>query len=381
MRQGERARDGDGRHGARQRERRDDEHLASLCEIDDAVRHRDVQLQWRIGVDDGVDVGTRSKLLPRDPVGETDELEIVGHLAVPAREDERDLVGEHELRARHVQMPHRHRHVLRLGRATEHVDDFEALAQLHDVAEILERAGAATASGVHDIRRPRCGREGDAALAERHMPLRIHGMQRDVVRRACQRGGDECAVEAHDLRGFVHRRAGVAIAHACIGRQHLHPLRLENDERRLVNGGDLIVRKHPHRLEGIAQMAIGARAIEDGVARFGRSAAPSAPSLRLVGLFHAPIIGKTRERRLLGRRYFARAAISFFDTPAAPMHLSDMRDPLVADEGAAHRRRANDRFRQVIGSGAHLRASLDDRGIDVRIGSPRAARRTECERA
>src|ERR1700688_5120388 len=55
-----------------------------------------------------------------------------------------------------------------------------------------------------------------------------------------------------------------------------------------MNGGDLIVGKHFQRHEGIAQMPVGARAVEDGVADVGaRWAAPAASTLRLIGLFHA----------------------------------------------------------------------------------------------
>ena len=39
-----------------------------------------------------------------------------------------------------------YRDILRFGRAAEHMDDFEALAQLHQVAEILERSGAPAAA-------------------------------------------------------------------------------------------------------------------------------------------------------------------------------------------------------------------------------------------
>src|ERR1700676_5196666 len=55
-----------------------------------------------------------------------------------------------------------------------------------------------------------------------------------------------------------------------------------------MNGGDLIVGKHFQRHEGIAQMPVGPRAVEDGVADVGaRWAAPAAATLRLIGLFHA----------------------------------------------------------------------------------------------
>ena len=120
------------------------------------------------------------------------------------------LSREHELRARHVQMPDRHGDILRLGRAAEHVNHLEALAQLHEIAEILERARATAAGRVHDVRRSRRRAERDASRVERHVPLGIDGVQRDVVRRGRERRGDEPAVEPHDLRRLVDLGAGVA---------------------------------------------------------------------------------------------------------------------------------------------------------------------------
>ena len=179
--------------------------------------------------------------------------------------DERDLVGQHQLRARDLQVPCAYREVLRLGRSAQHVDDLEALAQLHQVAEILERAGTAAALAVHDVRRSRGRRKRHVAVVQRHMPLRIDRVQRDLARCARQRCRDEGAVDAHDLARLIDARAGFPVHPACIGGQHLHALGLEHDERRFVHRRDLVVRKHPHRRERIAQMAVGPRAIEYGM--------------------------------------------------------------------------------------------------------------------
>ena len=42
------------------------------------------------------------------------------------------------------------------------------------------------------------------------------------------------------MRRLIDLGAGVAVAHSSIGRQHLHALRFEDDERGLVNRGDLV---------------------------------------------------------------------------------------------------------------------------------------------
>src|SRR5580658_3842544 len=96
-----------------QGERRDDEYLSGRGELEDAVTHRDVELQRRVGVDDGGYVRTRTKFLRGEPVSDPDELEIVGDLRRAARVDLGNLVGEHQHRTRGFQMPELHRHVLR----------------------------------------------------------------------------------------------------------------------------------------------------------------------------------------------------------------------------------------------------------------------------
>ena len=63
-------------------------------EIDDALGHRDVQLQRRVGVDDRVGVGPLSELLRAQPVRDLQQREVVGDLLAAAGEDERYLVGQ-----------------------------------------------------------------------------------------------------------------------------------------------------------------------------------------------------------------------------------------------------------------------------------------------
>src|SRR6266478_3136650 len=158
------ARDRHRRHRSGQREMRDDEHLARGCEINDAVGHRYVELQRRVRIDDGVGVRTRAELFGRNAVREADELEVVGDLLAAAREYEGNLVAEHELRARDLEMTDVDGNVLRLGGPAEHVDHLEVLTQLDQIAEILERAGAPSAGRIHDVRRPRGRRECHALV-------------------------------------------------------------------------------------------------------------------------------------------------------------------------------------------------------------------------
>jgi hypothetical protein len=128
-----------------------------------------------------------------------------------AREYEGNLVAQHELGASHVQMANVHGNVLRLGGAAEHVDDLETLAQLDQVAEVLQRAGAPITGRVHDVGRPRGRRECHAAIRQRDVALGVDGVQGDVARRGGQRGGYQLAPDAHDLRCLIDVGAGLSV--------------------------------------------------------------------------------------------------------------------------------------------------------------------------
>ena len=68
------------------------------------------------------------EFLRRNAVRQANQFEVVGDLAVTTRKDEGNLVGQHQLSARHFKMPYVHGNVLRLGRAAEHVNHLEVLA-------------------------------------------------------------------------------------------------------------------------------------------------------------------------------------------------------------------------------------------------------------
>ena len=170
------------RHRSGERERRDDQYLAGGREIDDAVRHGNVELQRRIRIDDGVRERPRAKFFGRDAVRQANELEIVGDLAVAARKNKGNLVAQHQLRACHLQMADIDRNILRLGRAAEHVNHLEALTQLDQVAEVLECSRAPPARRVHDIGRSRSHCECDAAVRQRYVSFRIDGVEGDIAR-------------------------------------------------------------------------------------------------------------------------------------------------------------------------------------------------------
>jgi len=185
-------------------------------------------------------------------VGEPYEFEVVGDLLVAARKNERDFVAEHQLGAGHFEVAHVDGNVLRLGGAAEDMNHLEVLTQLDQITKVLERSGTPASRRIHDVRRPRGRRECDALVRQRHVTFRIHGVQRDIARRSRKRSADQFAGEPHHQRRFIDLGTGVAIQNARILRQYLHALRFKHDQRRLVNGGDLVIGEHFHRLERIA---------------------------------------------------------------------------------------------------------------------------------
>jgi hypothetical protein len=119
-----------------------------------------------------------------------------------------------------------------------------------------------------------------------NVPVRVHRVQRNIARRAGERSADQLAGQPHDLRRLFDFGTGVSVPDPRIGRQHLHALSFQHDERGFVNGSHLIIGEYLHRREGVAQMTIWARAVEDRMAGIGASGSASVASAnRLFRLF------------------------------------------------------------------------------------------------
>ena len=203
------------------------------------------------------------------------------------------------------------------------------------------------------------------------MPLWIHRMQRDVARRCAQRSRDEVAAEAHGLGCLVEVSPGIAVGLSGIGRQHLHPLRLEHDERGIVDGRYLIVGEHLERLEGVAQMPVGPRAVEHGVADFGaRGAAPVASTGLFVGLFHEGYAGSWEK---ISIRKMTRPAACHY--PICRSNDMPLSDTPVTRERSSRGGGTHHRLGEIIGAGSDPRELFGDGGLDVGIRGAGAARR------
>lgn len=163
MLQRERPGNGDGRHGAGRAEGRDDRHLAGPREVDDALRHRNVEHARRIGVDDGVAVNVRQEVVVGKTARQTHHLETVFNLRRAAREDKGQLVGKRQLRAVDRIVAEPVLDVLGLDERAHHMQGVEALDDADEVLEIGEVAGAAAPVEIRDVGRARARRETERA--------------------------------------------------------------------------------------------------------------------------------------------------------------------------------------------------------------------------
>ena len=163
----QRARDRHRRHGAGEGERRDDADLPGGGEVDQALAHRDVENERRVGVDDGIRVRPRLERGFVEVVAQAQDLERVRDLARPAGIDEGRLVGIQHLDPHHPQVAQVGRDVLGLHRGPGHVDHVERLGEADEVSEVLEGARALAAGGVHGVGRTADGDELGVAAADR----------------------------------------------------------------------------------------------------------------------------------------------------------------------------------------------------------------------
>ena len=183
-----------------------------------------------------------------------------------------------ELCAHDFQVAHVHRYVLWFDRSAQHLDHLEALAQLHQVAEVLQRAGAPPVLDVHDVGRSGGRRHGHVPPAERHVVGGIERVQRERMGRVAQRLRDQPAVQAHQHRILIDLRAAGGIARAAIGRQHLHALGFEDVERGPMYRLDLIVGEHAQRLERVFEVPVVQRPVGHRRQRLGRTGSPTTPA-------------------------------------------------------------------------------------------------------
>ena len=191
-------------HRAGQRERRRDDRLAVDRHLDQAVRHRPVETERRVRVDDRHEARLAGELVAIDPAGEADHLDRVVDDRRPEPEALPRLVEQRDEREVHVEVAGRHRQVGRLeGPAALLVDDVERADDAEVVEEVGVIAGPPAALDVGDERRPADGAEHDVAVAEPDVPLRVAGVEPEGRRGERDELLDLAGIEADVATGPV----------------------------------------------------------------------------------------------------------------------------------------------------------------------------------
>ena len=154
-------------HRPGQRERGHDTDVPGAGHVDDAERHRDIELTRRVSIDARPDDRLLNELVEPEPVTDPEHLEDVLNPLPSAGEREGGLVGEDKLRASDVQVPDVDRNVLGFDEWRVRRKDVEALEQLHERLVIGERAGPATVIKIGNERWPTNREEVDVVSTDR----------------------------------------------------------------------------------------------------------------------------------------------------------------------------------------------------------------------
>jgi hypothetical protein len=137
-----------------------------------------------------------------------------------------------------------------------HVDDVEGLRETHQILEIRQAARAPSAVEIGDIGRPGAAHEAQAAQLQIQIAMPVAPTSENRPGRRREGGRHELAPQPHDLRGFVHPRAGLPEDRARFGQQDHDPQLFENAQRRILNSGDLRLAEDILGTERIAQIAV-----------------------------------------------------------------------------------------------------------------------------
>ena len=150
-------RDGDWGHRAHEREGCHDGNLPCACEVDQALRHGDVEVTRRVGVDDCVAVDRSVELIVGKATKIAQNFKGLFDLRRATREYKGKFVRQCELRV------HRHivaevcRCVLRFDQWRDHLQDVEMLGQPCEITKVAGCSGATAAGAIGGMGRARAG--------------------------------------------------------------------------------------------------------------------------------------------------------------------------------------------------------------------------------
>ena len=162
---------GDRRHGAHQCEWCNDRQLPMACKIYQPLRHRNVDLAARVGVDDLVAVTFRHECFVVEASKITDHLETFAHLRGAAAEDVRKPVGFDKLRLHGEVLAQFGRHILRFDQGRYHLQNVEMLRHLYQFVKISCRSRAASPLKIRGMGCAGACLEDEAPWLEKHIPF------------------------------------------------------------------------------------------------------------------------------------------------------------------------------------------------------------------
>jgi hypothetical protein len=235
------ARQGDGRHGAGQGKRRNADHLARAGHFNDAFRHRDIELQWRVGVDDRKQCRFFRQILRTHAQSDTGHVDCVARTLAAQRDRLPVFVQQANLGMVQIQVAGCSGQFNRLERSAAFlVDDVEALHQLQIITDLRERSSPPPAVQVIAVGRTANGGERQMVAAQLEIPFRITCVQRNFRWRLRDIFHHQATVEAHHLRVVVYVRAGRGQQLTCAFMHDAHAKIFQQGQRSQVDLFDLI---------------------------------------------------------------------------------------------------------------------------------------------
>ena len=226
------------------------------CEIYQPLRHRNVDLAGRVGVDDRVAVAFRHEGLVVEASKITHHLEAFAHLRCAAAEDVRKLVGFDKLRLHGEVMAQIGRHILRFDQGWHHLQHVEMLRHLYQLVKITGRSRAASPLEIRGMGCAGAWLEDEAPRLEKHVPFRHTATAQDRTRRRFQRGIHHFTPDPDHLAGIVDTGATGTKKLPRFGKQDLNPKVFKRCQRGIVNRGDSVIGIEVHLWKRIAESPV-----------------------------------------------------------------------------------------------------------------------------
>ena len=206
-----------------------------------SFRHGNIELQWRVGIDDAGMNRRIDELLAGFSQRNGRHLQPVNGAFTAQALRLPVLVGQRDFRIMQIEMARFSRKIERLeGPAAFLVNDVERLDQLDVVAHLRIGAGPPALVAVHHIGGPPYRRENEIAPTDLEVPCRVARRKREFKWCFRQQFGNHHAVKSHPHIAFIDSSTCRFIVGPRPGLQHPHADFFKHGERRVVNGGHIV---------------------------------------------------------------------------------------------------------------------------------------------